>query len=79
MGSQEDGPAPTADVAPKRESEIASDEPAAKRARLDQEVEVQGEVKVEPVMKEEKPRVNGYATIKEEYVKMFVLGLQQQL
>ncbi|KAB5549738.1 hypothetical protein GE09DRAFT_182328 [Coniochaeta sp. 2T2.1] len=66
MGSQEDGPAPTADVAPKRELVNDGDEPTAKRAKLDQEPEVA--VKVEPVLKEEKPRVNGYASIKEEYL-----------
>jgi hypothetical protein len=60
MGSQE-GLAPLLDVA-KTEPSILSDEPAAKRVKLNPDVLAP----VEPAIKEPRVKVNGYALIKEE-------------
>lgn len=63
MGSQ-DGPEPPVDIAAKSESPSRSDEPAAKRVKLDPDAGAA----VEPAMKEPRVKVNGYALIKQEYV-----------
>lgn len=63
MGSH-DAPAPPVDIAANGESPGRSDEPAAKRVKLDP-----GAVaSVEPLIKKPREKVNGYALIKEEYV-----------
>ncbi len=61
MGSQ-DGPAPPADIGVNSEPPSCSNEPAAKRVKLDPDVAAP----VEPVIKEPRAKVNGYALIKQE-------------
>lgn len=65
MGSQ-DGPEPPVHIVAKSESPSRSDEPAAKRVKLDPDAAAA----VEPVVKEPRVKVKGYALIKEEYVEL---------
>lgn len=73
MGSQ-DGPAPPVDMVAKSEPVSRSDEPAAKRVKLDPDAVAH----VEPVIKGARVKVNGYALIKEEYVELSVFCVHQR-
>jgi tRNA-dihydrouridine synthase 3 len=73
MGSQ-DVPAHSVNVNEISETSSRSDEPAAKRVKLDPEVVATGEA----VTKEPRVKVNGYALIKEQYVKGVVLSRAHQ-